>query len=236
MAGFVGGGALLALGVVDVAFVGVPALPEALVLGLSGVLIMYGTRSMLRPAVSRDGEKLVCRYAPWNEVGISLLFVVLLTMTVVCLAAPPLFGPGFIAGVFMLGCVIAVAVKFGRGHRRCLLTITPMGLSASIPDQSYAVTAIPREHVLSVEPAIQMINPGRRDVLLTQITYAGDPDSNATRTLLLGPAPATDTVWVSVRPPSLLAAMQAWKDGHPSDPALLDRVEALLHRRGDSGG
>lgn len=237
MVGYLVGGGLLAIAALNVFFFGPPALLPGMVLAPTGLLIMYGTRSVLRPAVSRDGDTLVCRYAPWNEVGISLAFSVIVLMAAVCLAAPPLFGPSFIPGLFLLACVIAVAVKFGRGHRRCLLTITPTGLSASLPDQSYAVTAIPREHVRTVEPAIQTIYPGRRDVLLTEITYsAGGSDPEATRTLHLGPAPATDTVWVSVRPANLLAAVQAWKDGHPSDPALLDRVEALLRRRGDGRG
>ena len=227
------GGVLLAVAAVHAVVFGASAV--ALVVALTAVLILVGDRYVLRPALSRKGEAVVCRYAPWNELGISLAFGLTVLVTALGLTSKPRFGPGFIFGVILVVLLIVVAAKFLRGHQRCLVKITPTSLSVSLPDQSYAVAAIPRERVQSIAPVIQRIIAahGSRDVLLTQITYlTGDCDPHATRTVRLGPAPAADTVWLSLKPSNLLTAMQAWKDADPGDAAVLDRVEAILRGRG----
>jgi hypothetical protein len=43
-----------------------------------------------------------------------------------------------------------------------------------------------------------------------------------------GRAPAEDTVLLMLDPSNLRPALQAWKDGDPNDPGLMDRVEAIL--------
>ena len=43
-----------------------------------------------------------------------------------------------------------------------------------------------------------------------------------------GRAPAEDTVLLMLDPSNLRPALQAWKDGDPNAPGLMDRVEAIL--------
>ncbi len=136
---------------------------------------------------------------------------------------------GFIA----LALTPFVVVKFMRGQRRCLLRITPTKLSVPLPGQSYAIIDIPRERVESIAPGNETVGFGSTKLLLSEITYsAGDSNSRSTQRVLLGPAPATDTVWLTIEPTNLLNALQVWKDADPAAPGMMDRIEKLL--RGQS--
>ena len=59
-------------------------------------------------------------------------------------------------------------------------------------------------------------------------------DSDQPATVLIGPTNSKKAVWLTVEQADLVAGLQAWKNADPRDPALLDRVEALL--RGTAAG
>lgn len=218
-----------------------PAAVTALVvrdwlLGLFGVLIglfiMFGRPRVYRPAITRNSDAIVCRYVPWYETGpyIGVVFVPLLGIFGIALASRPDFSSMIgVLGVLLLAFTPFVLRKFLRGQRRCLLQITPTNLSVPLPRQLYAMAEIPRGLIQSITPTSETVGFGSTTLLITEIAFS--PDSSGTQpdqSVRVGPAPATDTVWLTVEPSNLLAALKVWKQANPDDPAVLDRIEAAL--------
>ena len=68
----------------------------------------------------------------------------------------------------------------------------------------------------------------------TKISYQASDSGTTTHTVLFGPTNTKKTAWLTVELSDLLGGLQAWKDGDPADPGLMDRVEAIL--RGQAAG
>lgn len=94
---------------------------------------------------------------------------------------------------------------------------------------------IKRGAIQSIEPVIHKIYSGGSsvEVQVSEITYSGDDGEPGTHTVSLGPATAEATVWLTVGESNLLTALQVWRDSHPGDPEILDRVEAILRAESD---
>ena len=136
------------------------------------------------------------------------------------------FGGGVMSflGVFLLLVPPFGVAKFRRGYRRCRLCVTPAALMVPDPARGYAELTIPGQCVLSITPRTESVGFGSTDLALAQITYS----DGGTRTLSVGPAPADDTVWLTVVPANLFAALQEWVRADAGDPGLLDRLDATL--------
>jgi hypothetical protein len=128
---------------------------------------------------------------------------------------------------------MAVVVRtFLQGYPRCFLQITAGLLRLPNPGRNWAVTDIPREQIQSIGPATKTVGLGLATVLLTEITYRdGACGPWTVQKVLVGPAPASNTVWLTVKPAVLLDALQMWKDAAPGDSQLIDRVDAVLRER-----
>jgi len=193
---------------------------------IAAPMIMVGHR-IFRPAITREPGAVVCRYEPWQETGafIALIAVPLFGIGAIGVAFQshsPVYGWG---GVFLLAVTLLSLFAFRRARRRCLLRITPAALSVPRPDDGYTVVEIPRAAVQSITPSSATVGLGTQ-VPQTEIRYAATGSGGGT--VLLGPAPSRDTVWLTIDPDNLFTAIQVWKDGDPNDPRLLDRIESVL--------
>jgi len=202
------------------------------------VLILLANVPLAKIALTRDPDAIVSRYVPWYEPGIYGV-IAMLILAFFCVAAafrPDYGGPFGFFGAALLVLTPFVVVKFLRGYRRCSLRITPDVLSVPDPGRDYVMTEIPRARIQSIAPAGETVGFGSSTLNLTDISYAaGDSGAGATRTVRVGQAPAEDTVWLTLNPLHLRAALQVWKDADPRDPRLLEQVESVL-RGGVSGG
>ena len=229
------GGMLLVLVVVN-ACVGAADWVLSLVVAGSAVVIMMGGRRVFRPAITREPGGIVCRYVPWCEAGpyVGLVFVPLMGLCAIALGFRSDFSPMFgVAGAILLALTPLVFIKFLRGQRRCLLRITAATLRVPLPSQSYVQADLPRDRIQSITSATEKVGFGSTTLLLSEIVFTpGDAEAKSPQCVRLGPAPASDTVWLTVEPANLLAALQAWRAGNPSDPKLIDHIEAVL--RGSS--
>ena len=201
-------------------------------LALMAVMLLLARSPLFRFAISHELDAIACRYVPWYEpapyvgVGFSLILGLWSVAAALQPGSSPVFG---VLGAAMLVLVPIVAAKFLRGYRRCSLRVTATALSLPDPARGYAMVTIPRERVLSVAPVTQTIGFGSTELVLSQITFR-DTDG-VVRTVCVGPAPAEDTVWLTVRPASLLTALQDWVRADPGDPGFLDRIDAQLRSR-----
>lgn len=194
-------------------------------------LLMVGSGRVYRPAVTRTPDDITCRYNPWREGSLYVLVVAGPGLAVGTLMQ--LTGGVRIAGVAMLFLVAVGMVLYLRESRRCLLRITPASLTVAVPARRYAPTEIPRERIVSITGATGPRRNGDTGPV-TEIAYLPDESSRDTPSaVLIGPTNANRAMWVTVEQSDLLAGLQAWKDGEPADPTLLDRVGALL--RGEPG-
>ena len=201
-------------------------------LGAIGVmgLIRLG-RPIYRTAVyRRSTEEILCRLIPWYQ-ATGLAALVLFPLIGIAFIAqgrepdsPPwvLYGGYF---VLILGIVFALSALLAWMANR--LVITPSALSLKIifrrPQQ------IPREDVQAITPSMGSngaTGAPRLHVALTYRPVAGQGDSTVTVGLLEGQ--------FTVDPANLAAGLQAWKDGDPNDPGLMDRVEAILRGQASS--
>ena len=66
---------------------------------------------------------------------------------------------------------------------------------------------------------------------MAQISYQDRDSGRTAHAVLFGPTNTKKTAWLTVEQAHLVAALQAWKDGDPIDPGLVDRVEAILRAR-----
>ncbi len=195
-----------------------------LVGGIALLLVARGR--VYRPAVTRGPDGITCRYNPVREGSLYLLLVAMPGMLLYMVGQPTrwlrllaLAGLGMVA----VGLVLCL-----REWRRCLLRITPDSLTVAMPAHRYALTEIPRERIVSITGGTGARRNGDTGPV-TQIAYLTNDSIPGTPSLvLIGPTNTTNAMWVTVEQADLLAALQAWKDGDPHDPALLNRVEGLL--------
>ena len=200
----------------------------SLILGLLAIgvmgLIRLG-RPIYRTAVyRRSTEEILCRYIPWYQatpLAASVLFP-LIGIAAIAQGSEPDSPPWLLyAGYFVLilGIVFALSALLAWMANR--LVITPSALSLKIIFRGQQ--QIPRENVQAITPSMgsnAATGAPRLHVALTYKPAAGQGDSTVTVGLLEGQ--------FTVDPANLAAGLQAWKDGDPDDPGLMDRVEAIL--------
>lgn len=199
-----------------------------------GILLTFiGSGRVYRPAVTRAGDTIACRYNPRREATFYLSLIGVPLFGCLTIAGASLIGrgsPSFwrIVGILVIGVTPIPVFVLARQARRSLLRITPLVLTVSVPGKQHAMTAIPRETVRAVGPTTGRLGSSAT-APVTEITYqATDSGPDATRTVLFGPTNTKKTAWLTVEQADLLAGLQAWKDGDPNDPGLMDRVEAIL--------
>lgn len=218
------GGLVLAVAVLGVVY-GAPW-GIALMLATAGPMIMVGHR-IFTPAITREPGAIVCHYEPWQETGAFIALIAVPIIGIGAIAAAFQSNTRFFgwAGVFALAVTLLSLFAFRRARRRCLLRITPAALSVPRPDDGYTVVEIPRAAVQSITPSSATVGLGTQ-LPQTEIRYAAT--GSGAGTVLLGPAPSRDTVWLTIDPGNLFTAIQVWKDADPNDPRLLDRIESVL--------
>lgn len=204
-------------------------------LAFGAVFLLLARMPLFRLAVTREPDAILCRYVPWYEPAPYLATSMLLVFGIFGVVAGfrPDFGPMMgILGVASLVMLPVGVAKFWRGYRRCWLRITPATLTVPDPDRSYTEVTIARQQVVSIAPVTENVGFGSTTLVPTDITFRdGDGRTGREHTVRVGPAPADDTVWLTVLPGSLLVALQDWVRAEPGDPGLLDRVEAQLRSR-----
>lgn len=189
-------------------------------------LLLVGRGRVYRPAVTRGPDGITCRYNPAREGSTYLLLIAMPGMLLYMLGQPTRWLRLIAVAGFAL---VAVGVLISvREWRRCLLRITPSSLTVAVPAHRYALTEIPRERILSITGGTGARRNGDTGPV-TQIAYLPmDSSPGVASTVLIGPTNTNKAMWVTVEQADLLAALQAWQGGDARDPALLDRVEALL--------
>jgi hypothetical protein len=199
-------------------------------LAIGGIALLFvGSGRVYRPAVTRTPDAISCGYHPWREGSVYVLLVAGAGMGIAMLSQAR--GWLRLAAVVLFVSVALGLLFYLRQARRCLLRITTASLTVAAPEQGYALTGIPRDRIISITGGTGARTNGDTGPV-TQIAYlAADANSAAPSTVLIGPTGASKAMWVTVEQSDLLAGLQEWQDGDPSDPALLDRVAALL--RGD---
>lgn len=224
------GGALCLMAVID-ALVGAR---WSLAVGGAAVggIILIGQRRVLRAAVSRTGDEIVCRYIPWYE-GSAYSVTLLLPLMGVAMVDLG-FAPGNPAwlrygGFLLLGVTPLTVWGVVRMWRRCLLCFGPRTLTVRLVERGSELTEIRRELVQSIEPKI-FSRPNGGESLQVAITYRPlDAAGDSTATVLLG-------LRLTVQPDNLLNALIVWRDGaanHPSE--LMDHIERILRGRSMAG-
>ena len=187
---------------------------------------MYAAASsrLYRPAVTRTADGLTCRYNLLREGPLYLLLLVLPGMAIVGIAnsSELLRLGGYLLLVLMPIGLFVYVLAWRRGR----LQITPTALTVPLPDQRWALADIPRERILSITAGTGRRSNGETGPI-TQVAYQ-PADSSAPATVLIGPSNSKKAVWLTVDQADLVSGLQTWKNGDPRDPALLDRVEALL--------
>jgi hypothetical protein len=205
-----------------------------------GILLTFiGSGRIYRPAVTRTGDTIACRYNPWREATfyLSLIGVPLLgCLTIAGASLVDRGSPSFwrIVGILIIAVTPIPVFVLARQSRRSLLRITPSELSVSVPGQQPALTEIPRADVRAISPTTGRLGNGVT-APVTEISYQpANLSPAATQTVLFGPTNTKKTAWLTVEQSDLLGGLHAWKDGDPNDPGLMDRVEAIL--RGQAAG
>ncbi|MCA2319851.1 hypothetical protein JF732_20160 [Mycobacterium intracellulare] len=224
------GGALCLMAVIEV-LVGA-RWSLAVGVAVAGGVILIGQRRIIRAAVSRTDDEIVCRYVPWYEGNAysTTLLLPLMGVAMVDLGFRP-GNPVWLryGGFLLLGVTALTVWGVVRMWRRCLLSITPSALTVRLVDRGSELTEIRRELVESIEPR-RLPQPAGGESLQVAITYRPmEVGEDTTKTVLLG-------LRLTVQPINLLNALVAWKDGahdHPSE--LLDRIERILRGQPTAG-
>lgn len=203
----------------------------SLIVAVAGSIIIVGQRRIFRAAVSRSGDKIVCRYIPWYEGNAYSTLVLIPLMGVAMVAAGCASGnPAWLrlGGIVVLGVTPLTVYGIVRMWLRSLLRITPLMLTVRLAERGSELTEIRRELVESIEPKIVPLPYA--ESLQVAITYRPvDVGGDTTKTVILG-------LRLSVQPINLLNALVAWKDGANDSPSeLLDRVERVLRGRSMAG-
>jgi hypothetical protein len=201
-------------------------------------LIVIGSGRIFRPAVSRVSDSITCRFIPWyegNPYGALVVVPLMGIWMIVSASSHPSNGSLFRnLGIVVLAVTPVSLFYFVREWRRCLLRITGSALTLPMPAQGYALREIRRENIQSIEPAVGS-HVNNLNTAMTEIVFNPmDSNPSASESVLIGPSNSKNAIWLTVEPANLLAALQAWKNGHSEDRALLDRIEAIL-RGGVSG-
>ena len=199
-------------------------------LAVSGLTCcLIGSGWIYRPAVSRAGDTITCRFTLWRD---AMFYGVLVAMP--ALAVTPLLegagSPGYlrVIGILYLLWTGVLVFRFVRQALQSRLVISPAALSVSLVGQPGAPADIPRAAVQEVT-ATTAAMLSYDSAPATQISYRdAGAAPGGTRMVLFGPTNTKKTSWLTVEQADLLAGLQAWKDGDPHDPALMDRVEAIL--------
>ena len=204
----------------------------SLALAAIGIMVLIGLgKRLYRAAVYRTGaQEIICRFIPWYQAA-HLAGCVLFPIIGIAFIAQG-FQPGSpfwlrYGGylIFVLGIVFALSALLAWIANR--LVITPSSLSLKIvfrPEQH-----ISRGNVRAITPRMGRNSATGAPRLHVEFTYTpadGKGESTVTVGMLEGQ--------FTVDPANLGAGLQAWKDGDPADPALMDRVEAIL--RGTASG
>ncbi|BBZ57231.1 hypothetical protein MPHO_42230 [Mycolicibacterium phocaicum] len=196
-------------------------------LGIAAVggVILLGGRRIFRPAVSRSGDKVVCRYVPWYEGNAYIVNVLTPLMAIAMVGVGS--GPGSpswlrLGGIFLLALTPILWYFLVRTWRRSFLCITPSMLTVSSAVFGSKPIAIQRDFVQSLGSKV-VPNSVRGQSLQVEIAYqAGDLSRDVTNTLLLGAS-------LTVEPIDLVNGLVLWRDGAPdSDTGLMDRVADSL--------
>jgi len=198
---------------------------------------IIGSDHIYRPAVSRAGNAVTCRFNPWREGAFYLVLVGVPLIAVIPIAGGTSSGRGapsfwLVLGAFLLAIAARFAFVFARQARRSVLRVSPGALTLSQTSPRYALTEIPRGAVQAITATTgRLRNHGSAPV--TQITFRRtDSISSSPQTVVFGPTNTKQTAWLTVDQSDLLAGLQAWKDGDPEDPDLMQRVERILCGQG----
>jgi hypothetical protein len=205
----------------------------AAIAGLGFLFTFIGSGRIYRPAVTTTADAILCRFDLWRDASFYfVLFGLPLAAAIGLLGGDFLgrFSPNFwrFLGIVMLSLWIRFLFIFVRQGRQSWLRISPMALTVHQPGQQTAATEIPRGAVEAIAATTAKMR-NYDNAPTTQITYSGgDQSPAAIGSVLFGPTNTKKTAWLTVEQSDLLGGLQAWKDGDPNDPGLMDRVEAIL--------
>jgi hypothetical protein len=207
-----------------------PLVASTAVFGLSCHLV--GSGRVYRPAVTRAGDTITCRFNPWREAAFYFALFGVPSMGLMTITGGSVVGrgsPGFwrVVGILMIAWTSVLVFKSLRQSRQSLLRISPSALTVHQPGQQTAPTEIPRGAVeeITATTARMLSND---NAPTTKISYQARDSGPTTHTVLFGPTNTKKTAWLTVEQSDLLGGLQAWKDADPTDPGLMDRVEAIL--------
>ena len=124
-----------------------PLVASAAGVGLS--LLLVGSGRVYRPAVTRAGDTITCRFNPWREAAFYFILIGLPGVGVMSLeAADRISGlsPGIwrLLGLLMFAAWLKFLFIFVRQSRQSLLRISPSALAVQQVGQQTAPTEIPR--------------------------------------------------------------------------------------------
>ena len=196
-------------------------------IAVAGGFILLGGRRIFRAAVTRSGDEVVCRYIPWYEGNAYSGAVLLPLMGIVAVGAG--FAPGNPAWLrfagFTLLAVFPVALwGLITMWRKCLLRITPTGLTVRLAEGPSGLIDISREQVVSIEPN-RAPAPVVGESLQAEIAYRTADSGHETTKVLLG-------FRLTVEPTNLVDALIVWRNGGHDDPRqLMDQIEQILDGR-----
>lgn len=188
------------------------------------MLVALG-RPLYRVAVYRIGaQEILCRLIPWYQatglgslVGFPLIGIAAIAQGRESDTPSWVLYVGYF--IFIMGLVFALSALLAWKANR--LVITPSVLSLKIIFRP--AHRISREGVRAITPRMGSNGVTGAPRLHVEFAYTptdGQGDSTVTIGMLEGQ--------FTVDPANLGAGLQAWKDGDPTDPGLMDRVEAIL--------
>ena len=207
-----------------------PLVASAAGVGLS--LHLVGGGRVYRPAVTRTGDALTCRFNPWREAAFYFVLIGVPLAGLMTITGGSVMGrgsPGFwrVIGILMIAWTPVLVFKFVRQSRQSLLRISPSALAVHQPGRQTSPNEIPRGAVDEITAATaRTLNNDSAPT--TQISYQDRDSGSIAHAVLFGPTNTKKTAWLTVEQADLLAGLQAWKDADPNDPGLMDRVEAIL--------
>ncbi|MEI8080340.1 MAG: hypothetical protein WCI74_00645 [Actinomycetes bacterium] len=202
-------------------------------------------RRFLKLAIARSNDGIICRWVPWYDSNLILIFLMGLFGVAMCSAGP---GAGRVLGFLALALVLPSLYFAVPMWRKAILVIGPSTLSLRLPRRGSQLTKIPRERIESITPKTSYVGgisanailfilllPGGRNSLNTlqvEIVYTTAESPSASTTVLIGMPARKNGMQVCVKSVNLLQALLVWKEGSIADPTkLLAQVESIL--RGD---
>ena len=124
-----------------------PLVASAAGVGLS--LLLVGSGRVYRPAVTRAGDTITCRFNPWREAAFYFVLIGVPLAGLMTITGGSVMGrgsPGFwrVIGILMMAWTPVLVFKFVRQSRQSLLRISPSALAVQQVGQQTAPTEIPR--------------------------------------------------------------------------------------------